>query len=100
MTGDTGPQPTRPGAVLGGVVVGVLGAIFYLVVVGLALYSSGNDLDGTDLVSVIYLIAPAVVGIVLLLVPRTRRAGAGFVIGVAVGMIVLPGVCTLPLLGG
>lgn len=40
--------------------------------------------------------APAVVGVLLLVIPRTPRAGSGFVLGVAVGLIVLSAVCVAP----
>jgi hypothetical protein len=43
----------------------------------------------------VVLLLPGLVGVVLLARPRTRQAGAGLLLGLAVGTIVTSGACTL-----
>jgi hypothetical protein len=88
------------GAVVGGVLLGLLLAFAYMVVAFFVSYGLDPEGDGSGIVPVLLLVAPALVGVLLLSFPQTRRSGAGFVMGLAIGLIVLPGVCTLPLLGG
>lgn len=84
------------GAVVGGVVLGLLLAFGYMVVAFFVAYASDPEGDGSGVVWVALFAAPAVVGVLLLAVPRTRRAGSGFVLGLAVGFIVLSAVCVAP----
>ena len=97
------PEPPRSalraGPVIGGLVVGVVVGLVYIVAAFIAAYAVASD--GSSGVVWLLFVVPAVVGAVLLAVPRSRRAGAGFVLGLAIGLIVFPAVCATPvLLGG
>lgn len=97
------PEPQRSGPragpVIGGLVVGVIVGIVYIVAAFIVAYAVVSD-GGSGAVWLLFVL-PAAVGVVLLAVPRTRRAGAGFVLGMAIGLIVFPAVCATPaLLGG
>lgn len=97
MNGERPPEQPREspqaGAVVGGLVLGLLLAFVYMVVAVLATWSS---LEVSTTIAVATFAAPAVVGVLLLVIPRTRRAGSGFVLGLAVGLIVLSAVCVAP----
>ena len=56
---------------------------------GVGIYSTVGD---TAWGTWAWLLLPAV-GLVVLLVPRWRRAGSGFVLGLAVGSIIFAGLC-------
>lgn len=93
-------QSPKVGNVIGGVALGLATAVGYMVVAFIGLYSLDSSGSGSDVVGVLLFAAPAVVGAILLAFPRTRRAGAGLVIGLAVGLIVVPAMCVSPLMLG
>ena len=93
----------RPGAVIGGIVLGFVAAFLWTAVGLIGLYASLGDSSSSvgNLVGFAVLALPLLVAVVLLVVPRYRQAGAGFTMGLAIGVIVLAGVCFTPvILGG
>ncbi|GAA5162654.1 hypothetical protein [Ornithinimicrobium tianjinense] len=82
------PDPVTGLAVAGGITAGTLAGLALTYVLNVALSSVGPWWLFAVTVAV-----PAVVGVVLLAIPRWRRAGAGFVMGLAIGSIVSAGVC-------
>lgn len=80
------PQPIRPLPVIGGFVIGAAAWM----ILQLALFAMVDDNVG-----VVYgfVTAPLVVAVGLLISPRTRQAGAGLLLGVAVSTIVFAGLC-------
>ena len=100
MADTSGEPPVRrvhAGPVVGGVVLGVVLAWFTTAVVLLTGYSAGREATA---VPVMALGLPAVAGIALLAHPRTRQAGTGLVMGLAIGMITGAGVCGLTFADG
>lgn len=100
MADTSGQPPVRriqAGSVFGGAVVGVVLAWFSF---ALALFT-GTPVDGgVPSAAVLALTLSAVVGIALLAHPRSRQAGTGFLMGLAVGMITGAGVCGLTVAAG
>lgn len=94
-------QPYRPpaqgvqaGQVIGGLVIGfVVGLVASVVcfVIGAGLSDSVDS--GSSALLFIPQLVPIGLAVVLLAVRATRRAGAGLVMGIAIGAIVMPGVC-------
>lgn len=81
-------DPPAAFAVIAGIVLGLVASV--LLTLALVTLSSGAG-AGPWFWFVVAL--PPLVGVVVLLVPRWRRAGAGFVLGLAVGAIAFAGVC-------
>ena len=79
---DVGPGDRSFLAVSGGVVLGFLIAFAFPMV-----------LADTGLPIPLLILAPPALGLIALLVPAWRRAGAGFVMGLAIGSMVFAGVC-------
>lgn len=79
---DVGPGDRSFLAVSGGVVLGFLIAFAFPMV-----------LADTGLPIPLLILAPPALGLIALLVPAWRRAGAGFVMGLAIGSVVFAGVC-------
>jgi hypothetical protein len=80
-------DPPTTGAVVAGVGAGVLASVVLALVVT-AVVPSGSTWGMWAAVLV-----PPLLGLVLLLVPRWRRVGAGFVLGLGIGAIVFAGAC-------
>ena len=100
MADTSGEPPVRriqAGQVFGGVVLGVGLAWLTFAVVLMTGYSAGRE---TTAVPVMALGLPAVAGIALLAHPRSRQAGTGFLMGLAIGMITGAGVCGLTFADG
>lgn len=80
-----------------GAVLGILGTfvwMFLTAVIGIQASFSGNETgEAVGWVMAVLFMAPLVLAIVLLCVRRTRQAAAGFVMGLAIGAIVLAGFC-------
>lgn len=103
------PRPVNPGFVILG---GVLGFGFSWVWIGAAIFfgfagsydaQDGGGFMGTWVFGVLVALlalAPLIVSILLLVLPRTRQAGAGVVMGLAIGSVVASGVCASILLPG
>lgn len=95
MTDTSGEPPVRrvePGAVVGGIVLGVV--LTWLSFAVVLLNGTPSD-SGIPTPAVLALVLPGVVGVALLAHPRSRQAGAGFLMGLAIGMITGAGVCGL-----
>jgi len=89
------PEPdVRPGPLLGGLAVGLLVGFVASVAMGLmgALFYDGLGAN-SDLYIALPQILPLGLSVFLLAFRRTRIAGAGLVMGIAIGAIVMPGVC-------
>ncbi len=86
-------QPVRTLPVLGGAVLGFAATWFLLTIATLVLY--GQQLRGAMevVVPAVALFALPVISGLLLVPRRTRRWGAGFLIGVALGSITGAGAC-------
>ncbi len=85
-------DPVTVAAVLGGLLVGVVGSVIY----GVLAFSI---VGGSGVTGVLVAVgAPALVALALLAVGRTRRAGSGFVMGLALGTILVAGACLGPAL--
>lgn len=96
------PQPgIRPGPLIGGLAIGfVVGffASFAAAIVGAAFY---DGVGGSgDAFLVLPQLLPLGLSVFLLVFKRTRMAGAGLVMGIAIGAIVMPGVCVALFSGG
>lgn len=83
-----GDPPTTLG-VIGGILLGIVGGL------ALSFFSTllFSDLASVDLPFAVILVLPVAVGLIMLAVPSWRRAGAGFVMGLAIGSIASAGVC-------
>ena len=89
------PEPgVRPGPLIGGLAVGLLVGFIASIVMGFvgALFYEGLDTT-SDLYFVLPQLLPLALSVFLLAFKRTRIAGAGLVMGIAIGAIVMPGVC-------
>ena len=93
---QSSPDGVRAGPVIGGFFLGVVLGVVYMVAalaVGLSMSTTGG---GSDIALLLLWSAPAAVGFLLLAFSRTRRAGAGFVLGISISFIVLSAVCVSP----
>lgn len=103
MPNPYGAPPTRPGQVKAGLailgfLIGAVASVGALMTTTLFLIQvfDARDTRYTDSAgkaSIIASLSWAVVASAMLVFPKTRRAGAGLLAGVAVGMILLSGVC-------
>jgi hypothetical protein len=98
------PRQVRGGLVVLGIVLGVVATFLWFFAVFILLLSYENSADGPpDWLAAVLFVLPLPVSIVLLCLRRTRQAAAGFVMGLAIGTIVLAGFCSslvvLPSLG-
>jgi hypothetical protein len=107
-----GPPPDPPAGsggirgwvVVTGIVVGLVGTFVWMAVVFVVALSQENRPDQLPGVVVfVLLVLPLPMSILLLCFRRTRQAAAGLVMGVAIGTLVLAGLCgglvALPALG-
>jgi LPXTG-motif cell wall-anchored protein len=79
--------------VIGGIVLGVVAAVVLQVFA--AMVVAGTPAFGGSPVPMFVIFGlPGLIGIGLLLGRRTRQAGAGLLLGLAVGAIVAAGACT------
>jgi hypothetical protein len=94
--GPPAPRRVNALAVAAGVVVGLIvffGWMIFSFVLFYATDGSGDDTLVTIVLVLVVLALPLVLAVLLLLSRRTRQAGAGFVMGLAIGVIVFAGVC-------
>jgi hypothetical protein len=96
------PAPIRGGLLALGVVLGLVGTVIWMTVVFVVAIGQENSqtssINGVA-VFVAWLL-PLPLSILLLCFRRTRQAAAGFVMGLAIGTLVLAGLCTSILLPG
>lgn len=93
------PQPTRQevqaGPLIGGLVIGfILGLVLSVVMVFVGALLQDND-GGDDAILFLPQLVPILLAVSLLAVRRTRMAGAGLVMGIAIGAIVVPSACVV-----
>ncbi|MCD4536040.1 hypothetical protein LRP67_18280 [Nocardioides sp. cx-169] len=88
--------------VVGGLVLGVVACWLWIAVAIIVGFGAayGSDSEAPAIVALAVAAVPVVVGIVLLLRPRTRQLGAGFLMGVSIGFIAGAGVCASMFLPG
>lgn len=96
-------QGVQAGPLIGGLVIGFVVGLVYSVLAffaGTVLSDAANTSGAADgLLFALPQALPVLVATVLLSIRKTRIAGAGLLMGVAIGAIVMPGVCVV-LLGG
>lgn len=87
------PNTIRASQVVGGIFAGLIAAFLVQALLTMILYSTSAP--GQPLVPMwVPPVLPGVVGVALLVSERTRQAGAGALLGLAVGSIIAAGVCT------
>ena len=93
--GPDQPNQVRGGLVAIGVVVGVVATFVWMAVVLVVGISQENNSGGiADWVVFVLFFLPLPLSILLLVFRRTRQAAAGFVMGLAIGVLVLAGLCS------
>jgi hypothetical protein len=102
--GPDQPHQVRGGLVALGIVLGVVATFVWMAVVLVVGLSQENSSGGaTDWVVFVLFFLPLPLSVLLLVFRRTRQAAAGFVMGLAIGVLVLAGLCSglvvLPSLG-
>jgi hypothetical protein len=93
--GSGEPSRIRGGLVALGVVLGVVATFVWMAVVLVVGISQENNSGGiADWVVFVLFFLPLPLSVLLLLFRRTRQAAAGFVMGLAIGVLVLAGLCS------
>jgi hypothetical protein len=93
--GPDQPNRIRGGLVVLGVALGIVATFVWMVVVLVFGISQENNSGAIPdwLVFVLFFL-PLPLSVLLLLFRRTRQAAAGFVMGLAIGVLVLAGLCS------
>lgn len=94
-------RPVSPGALVAGGVLGFVLSWLWIAIVLFGGFAAAYSAEGDGFTSswafgvlvAVAALAPLVLAVVLLVLPRTRQAGAGVVMGLAIGMVVGSGVC-------
>ena len=96
--GDPSPEPPRQvtgWAVAIGIVLGLVATFAWMFIVFIVALSMENDTQRLpDWLVFSLFVLPLPVSILLLCFRRTRQAGAGFVMGLAIGTLVVAGLCS------
>ena len=96
--GDPSPEPPREvkgWAVAVGIVLGLVATFAWLFIVFIVALSMENDTKRLpDWLVFALFVLPLPVSILLLCFRRTRQAGAGFVMGMAIGTLMIAGMCS------
>ena len=93
--GPDEPNQVRGGLVALGVVLGIVATFVWRAVVLVVGISQENNSGGiADWVVFVLFFLPLPLSILLLVFRRTRQAAAGFVMGLAIGVLVLAGLCS------
>ena len=81
-----------------GVVLGLVGTFVWMTIVFIVAYSfsmeQATSSDRIDALVFVSFILPFPVALLLLVFRRTRQAAAGFVMGMAIGTLLVAGVCS------
>jgi len=88
-------QHVRAWPIIGGVVLGVVVCWVWIALALIIGFGAayGSESDAPALAAIAFALLPVVLGIVFLVVPRTRQLGAGFLMGISIGFIGGAGVC-------
>jgi drug/metabolite transporter (DMT)-like permease len=95
--------PDQPGRIRGwavaiGIVLGLVGTVVWMTAVFVVAYSLSSEQSRSagnyDWLIFVLFILPLPLSILSLCFRRTRQAAAGFVMGVAIGVLVLAGLCS------
>ena len=96
--GDPSPEPPREvkgWAVAVGIGLGLVATFVWMLIVFIVALSMENDTKRLpDWLVFALFVLPLPVSILLLCVRRTRQAAAGFVMGMAIGTLMIAGLCT------
>ena len=96
--GDPSPEPPREvkgWAVAVGIGLGLVATFVWMLIVFMVALSMENDTKRLpDWLIFALFVLPLPVSILLLCVRRTRQAAAGFVMGMAIGTLMIAGLCT------
>jgi hypothetical protein len=96
--GDPSPDPPheiRGWAVAVGIVLGLVATLVWMLIVFFVALSMENDTQRLpDWLIFALFVLPLPVSILLLCIRRTRQAAAGFVMGMAIGTIMIAGLCS------
>ena len=88
-------NPIRGWTVVGGIVLGLLATFVWMTVVFVIALSQENQTGGAhDWLVFALFVVPLPIAVAMLCWRRTRQAGAGFVMGLAIGTLVLAGICS------
>jgi hypothetical protein len=93
---ESKPRRASGGEVAGGLVVGLVVTFLYMTVIFVATLDTTNAHGSTADNGLVFVLSvlPFLGSILLLCFRRTRQAGAGFVMGFAIGTLVPAGLCT------
>ena len=96
--GDPSPEPPREvkgWVVAVGIALGLVATFVWMLIVFIVTLSMENDTKRLpDWLVFALFVLPLPVSILLLCVRRTRQAAAGFVMGMAIGTLMIAGLCT------
>jgi len=93
--GPDQPRPIKGGSVAIGIVLGLVATFAWMFVVFIVALSMENSPDSVpDWLVFGLFILPLPVAILMLCFRRTRQAAAGFVMGLAIGTLVVAGICS------
>jgi hypothetical protein len=93
--GPDEPRQVRGWAVAVGIVIGLVGTIAWMFVIFIVALSMENSPDSLpDWLIFALFILPLPASILLLCFRRTRQAAAGIVMGLAIGSLVVAGLCS------
>ena len=97
----TEPRPIKGGLVVLGIVLGIVATfVWFFIVFAFALSFENDPNSSPDWLVFLLFVLPLPASIALLAVRRTRQAAAGFVMGLAIGTLVLAGFCSSFLIPG
>ncbi len=102
--GPDEPRQIRGGLVALGIVLGLVATFVWMSIVFVVALSQENQSGRVpDWLVFVLFVVPLPLAILLLVLRRTRQAAAGFVMGLAIGTLILAGLCSgivaLPALG-
>lgn len=92
---ERAPHHTARGSITAwGVIAGIIPGFIlgFAAMIGVTMLADSMSTT-SDSVDLLLIAAPALLGLILLAIPATRRAGAGFVAGLAIGSLISAGAC-------
>jgi hypothetical protein len=89
------PREVKGWAVAVGIVLGLIATFVWMLIVFIVALSMENDTQRLpDWLIFVLFVLPLPVSILLLCIRRTRQAAAGFVMGMAIGTLMIAGLCS------